>query len=220
MVEMTREKYRQNMIRMANEAFENHLIADRREGRWFLARPTVAGWDDQRKRWDWCFATEIIADLWGGGLYVGGDIDHVIFRSYPGSPEARVRWMGGRSGGQDSYFVEKAIIGTGRELIEQYQGDIAHADLTALQKEITEDVDRPLGKTFTDTVEAIEDIKRCRFDMNRDEVIRDLLATGYFDSERIYDTGMVITPRVFYAHAALRRLCDLLDQEEEKKRTA
>jgi hypothetical protein len=213
----TREEYERNMARMATEAFQGHQIARRSEGRWFLARPAASGWDDPNKRWDWCMATEVIADLWGGGMFVGGDIDHVIFRHYNGPPEARVRWMGSsRKGATDCYLVEKAIIGTGRELVEVYQGDIAHSDLVQLQKEIGED-EEGRGKKKGPVLEAIESIKRCCYDMGRDEVIRDLLATDYFEGEEIYDTGMVVAPRVFHAHAALRKLCDLLDQEKEKQ---
>lgn len=41
---------------------------------------------------------------------------------------------------------------------------------------------------------------------------------GYLADEQ-YDLGKVVAPRVYYAHAALRKLCELLDAEEEKEKT-
>lgn len=71
---MTREaatKYDENMRRQAREAFQNHRIVRSSEGRWLLMRTHPDGNSDN------VYWTEVIS-LACGGLYVGGDIDHVI----------------------------------------------------------------------------------------------------------------------------------------------
>jgi hypothetical protein len=202
-----RKKYEQDMTSLAMQAFEHHQIVQQSEGRWLLQRPHKDHWDDPKTRWDSIYATEIICTS-HGGLYVDGDIDHVIFRYGPKHPEARVRWMGERCGAWDCYLHEKAIIGTGRERIDEWNPLVAQDDLEQLYKEIAES-ENP-GK---DVLTEIQDLMQWHINDGRDFVIRTLLYTGYFDE--VPDVGMVVAPRVFYAHAALRRLCHLMDQKEE-----
>lgn len=40
----------------------------------------------------------------------------------------------------------------------------------------------------------------------------------HYFGEESYNLGNVVAPRVYYAHAALRKLCELLDAEEEKEK--
>ena len=201
----SRERHDKDMTTMSKEAFKGHRIITHTEGRWLIARP-----GKYPGEYDWCFATEVIADLWGKGMYVGGDTKPVIFSGGPAHPEAKVRWMGGRKSGGDQYLVEKATTGTGKEVIEMFDADVARDDMTVLQHEIAEESEGDPA------IEAIEDIKRCCDEMGRDEVIRDLME-AYSDSERVYDIGVVVSPRVYYAHAALARLCELLDEKQKEE---
>jgi hypothetical protein len=194
----------------ARSAYASHQIRHRDKRSWLLQRRYEDG-----DGWDGCFATEVVS-LWGGALYVGGDIEHVIFARYSDKGEAvyKVRWMG-RHDEVDGYVSEKATIGTGRKLIEHYDRAIAEFDLAReLERIEKEDGDWPGALSTSDQqlrATMREMIHRAPY--YREELMNRLHATG---SDFVHDAtyiGIVTAPRVYYAHAALRRLCELLDEE-------
>lgn len=193
---------RDQLVEQSQHAFENHVITRRSEGRWLLQRQYEDG------KPDWTMAAEVIS-LAGGALYVGGDIDFVIFSWFSDSTahEDKVRWMG-KCNDLEYYVHQKACIGTGRELIDVYDAEVAEETL----KEWLKDEQESNGRNYDRLKELIDD--GLRYDDGRHELINrlyDELGHGFaFDRG---DVGIVMAPRVYCAHAALRRLCDLLDAE-------
>jgi hypothetical protein len=211
---MTRDE---QLRRQAAEAFSRHVIRRRSDGRWLLQRRYK---DD--KGWDCVYAAEVIS-LWGGELYVGGDIDFVIFAHYNDtrSHESKLRWMGEHT--DLGYYVrQKASIGTGRQLIDVYESDAAEAQLREWLAERTEQLgedhdeeeDGPLDVDGDELVTTINEMLQWMPD-DPGEMLRRLhdVSPSFMDDR--YELGMVLAPRVYFAHAALRRLCDLLDAETD-----
>lgn len=197
----------------ARRAFADHVIRKRSEGRWLLMRP------DKDGTWSPFHWTEVIS-LYGGSLYVGGDIQHVIFGYYSddGRPESKVYWMGRRRSAADGYLQEKASIGSGRELTESWEEDVAREGVQDWLKEEREALgEYEAGdKWHARHMRRIEQLEGLLDDFPSS---KDLLAHALYeiDPERLCDCGVPGTVphfRLFYAHAALARLCDLLDAEK------
>lgn len=200
--------------RDAERAFADHAIRRRSEGRWLIQKR----YDDGA--WNCTFATEVIS-LARGELYVGGDIDFVIFGIYGDTAdhEDKLRWMGRHS--DFGYYVhQKACIGTGRTLIDVYDSDAAEAQLREWLAERTEQLgedhdeedDGPLDVAADELVATINDMIRWMPDDPGEMLGRLHSVSPSFMDDR-HELGMVIAPRLYFAHAALRRLCDLLDAE-------
>lgn len=112
----------QQLLRMTENAFKDHVIRSRSQGRWRLRKRDHSEY--------WC---EIVA-MGGGGLCVWGDIDLVLFAYCSNSlPIAMVRWMGGTK--SMDYVAEKANIGGGRNSSEEFDADAAVEDLEELLRE-------------------------------------------------------------------------------------
>jgi hypothetical protein len=197
------------MLAQAKEAFSHHQFSARDDsgGRWLLQRPYEDG------AWRWDMAAEIIA-LAGGQLYVGGDVDFCIF-AYNNSPAAqRVRWMG-LCTDVDYYVAQKAHIGTGRELTEVFDEEIAVHDLQGWLAD-AEEADGEDGPSHdTEKLrELLEEWRDYGFPEGEHELMNELWYSGLsgdFFVDRRHMPGMVLAPRVYYTHAALARLCELLD---------
>lgn len=127
-----------------------------------------------------------------GHLLVYGDIDPCVFAYGPkNSPEALVRWIGGEemSAGHEGYVAQKAAIGMGcREAVWEWDADTAVVDA----KELGRSIDAALPP----------------------DVVRQALYDDGVEAEDLADFGMVIAPRVYYAHAALRRVALSLAEGE------
>jgi hypothetical protein len=210
-----RKAYRENMATGARDVFARHQISKRSEDcRWLLQRRYK---DDEG--WDGSFATEVVC-VYGNGLLVGGDIDHVLFRYGPVAPLPRVYWMGAKENAWDSYFVEKAAIGSGRQMVETWNATIAQADLRELREEIGTEKDLAIKEgelrprlSAQRVLDAISDIFGDRvWEEGRDAILSRLYQTGHFD-DGLPTIGMIEDPRLFFVHAALQRLCTLLDEE-------
>jgi len=204
----TRDELHEHELRMVEEAFAQHQITKRSEGRWLLRRP------DSGSYW-----AEVIC-LAGAQLFVGGDISPVVFGYADTSGEDRVRWLGGTS--DILYYVaQKASIGMGSDaLTKQYDVDVAGADLRALAKEY-EDHEFREGRGIPDcpVQAALDDLALCcpdgpeRLHEQLREELEPLRADWLLD-DRGY-LGMVLAPRVYYAWGALARLTKLLDEEKK-----
>lgn len=193
------------LSRLAREEFATHVIRERSPGRWLLQRRNKDG------RFTGIFATEVIA-LYGGELYVGGDIDHVVFSRYvdSGDPAGRVYWMGRRSSGADSYLVEKASIGS-RELAHEWDEEVARDEV---RRDWLDEEKRTLAEGWGDARRAaqLEELLNT-WPEDKNELARQLYAIS---PDHFCDCGLpgtVPAARLFFAHAALARLCDLLDEE-------
>lgn len=188
----------------ARKAFAAHVVSRESEGRWLLQRRYPDG------GFEWTMAAEVIS-LAGGALYVGGDIDYVIFSwfSDSGAHEDKVRWMG-RCTDLEYYVRQKAAIGTGRDLVEMYDADEA-------RRQLERDVD---DRENDDPGDSLARELRALLSDGLDFEDRDALLHAIYEISSDFATdvcahlGIVTHPRVYYAHAALARLCDLLDARQ------
>ena len=214
---MTKKEHVEGTTRLAIEAFKSHAIVfeDRITGRWRIMR--------HREDGTRCgmHATEIIS-LMNGRLFVGGDIDDCVF-GYWGAPEGipeqeyhirKVAWIGQHTE-PDAYVSEKAAIGLtdGRRLTEIWDGDIAAEELEGVIKEFFEGGEDSVTKSVNDHYRSIirEAIQMAK-DGDGPHMVRQHL---YDDMGDNYETipsglGMVTSPRVIYAWAACRKLCELI----------
>jgi hypothetical protein len=158
------------------------------------------------------FATEVIVGRWGKVL-VHGDAGTCVFAYYSGwdrdPPEHAIRWMGEtRSWG---YIAEKAAAGTGREAVYTTDDRVARAN-------ILEEIAclRAGGGRIAPDLGPYRAALRALDDGETVPIVRHELyhnARGV-DVEWLAGVGEVIDSRVFYAHAALARLCAIWDAEK------
>lgn len=201
------EKRAQELSKDAQASFAEHMIVRRSTGRWLLKKPGTG-----------IFWVEVV-ELAGGYLLVHGDIDCIVFGVYidPCNPGERVRWMASRSRGDDAYLIEKATIGMGMrsdELLfdyspEQFRWQLE--ELRALESEQELHIDDD-DVSAPSTLDAYDDALACYLDEGPQAAQR-ILANAGIEAEDLPD-GRVISARPVFAHAALRRLAELLDTEE------
>lgn len=194
-----REEHLERHRRQAAEAFSRHAITKHDDRRWLLQRMHADG------KPEWVYAAEIIV-LEGGSLYVGGDIDHVVFACGPHDPMARLRWIG-ECRDLGWYVAQKARIGMGgRDGVDVWDGAIAAQELRRWLRENPEELEDP---------DALDDA--CGADERNDFYDAAIRAIREGDAHEIVGPmGEVLAPRVIYAHAALARLCELLRQQEKE----
>lgn len=194
----------------AIKSFQRHqLIRDDREtGRWLIARK----YDDGSL--DGTYAAEVIS-LWGGRLFVGGDIDDCTFAYYSGgqkqgSPEwhlAKLRWMG-CCDDLGYYVAQKAVIGIGdRPLVQGWAAEVAEDEL----REYLAEPDWS-EQNRAALQEALSDIAHGATQDEVYQTLHDNMSDGGIDV--IGSLGIVTSPRVVYAWAAMRRLCELIDEKD------
>lgn len=223
-------RYADDLDRLATQAYEEHVIRElpegmRCDGRWVIQRMGKVRGQPKRGTWDHPYWTEIVC-LQGGMIYVGGDINPVVFAYGPRSFEGRVRWMGSRKSGADSYLLEKAVIGTGRETVYTYSPQQAAEDIQWLIRD--QKAERETERQVLGEGEAEDKQLRRRVELlelaleevdDRHGMMETLMESpddsGLYDVVIESDIGEVPAARVFYAWAALRRLCHLLDQQKE-----
>lgn len=193
-------------IKAAIQAFRRHHLIDGSydNGRWFIARK----YDDGTI--DGTYATEIIS-LRGGRLFVGGDIDDCVFAYYSGpkdSPyfhEHKLSWIG-RCQDVSYYVAQKARIGLtdNGKLTAEWNSDVAQYEL----QQMLNDKDLELSKDEREGLE--EAMHAC--DDGEERVIAHLFEVLQDPSSMISDDlGTVTAPRVIYAWAACRKLCQILN---------
>jgi len=192
------------LMQLAVEAFASHELRQHRSERWLIQRCDAG-------RWSGFYSAEII-DGAHGELIVTGDINHVIFAGGDKcDPRDRVRWIG-RCESFDYYVRQKAVIGTGRELIETYDADVARDGLAELRAERLEALrERGLGADGDRFLGIYEEAASYLSD--RSELVSFLCDRG-IDPEVLEDLGVVIAPRLYYAYAACRRLSEIFDAQE------
>lgn len=172
------KEYIESMTSFARASYAEHQILERGPGYWICGRSPGSGQ----------YKFEVRSLLFGA-LYVGGDIDHMIFAQYTDSPdpERKLRWIGEHT--DIGYYVaQKAMIGMGSDTrVWMYEP----------------------GATIEAYREALED-------PDREEVIRALYESGAFHPHDI-DTqvGKVPSPRLVYAWQAVKKVVELLDAEKK-----
>jgi hypothetical protein len=186
-----------DLTELSRKAFESHVITKRAEGRWLIQRLYADG----VPRSD--YAAEIVS-LWWGALLVGGDINHVIFARYSGSNEAKVAWIGGDEE-VTSYILEKATIGMEGPLLvwEKEEARVTLLAYCAQRKKDDPEEYAELEEAYKEVLDDFPDTWEAAAE-----------ALWEIDSETEVDLR-VPDSRVYYAHAAVRKLHLLLEEEEE-----
>lgn len=187
-----------------NSAAERERILERDCERYAARLMLIRSNEDEKHgRWllkgGWTWAEVITLE---NGIYVGGDIETVVFQ---GGSDRRVRgkvyWMGTRD---YRYAREKARIG--RTAPDEWDRECARSDiLWHLQAEQI---------TREQAVQILEALRREEGPAAFHSAIYDI--TG--DSE-LCDMGDVTNASVFMATAVLRRLAHLFDAEEYRSKS-
>jgi hypothetical protein len=196
---ISRDKRHNDLTHSAHEAFANHKIVSESDRRWSLRREI-----DGKTRSE--FWTEIVV-LDGGSMLVHGDIEHVIFSRYTDTkdPLDVLRWIG-ECTDFGWYVTQKATIGTGHELIEVIDDAAFRDDLKRIAKE-----DRGA------VIEIRDALRKLDYGEHPKMVLHDLCVSGKVDTESLVGVGKVTDARVYFAHAATKRLCELLVKREAAK---
>jgi hypothetical protein len=207
---LTRSEYIQHHIDQAIDAFKDHEIVDTKDGHWRIMKRDKDG-----------HLTNIhyaeIVSLWGGRLFVGGDIDDCVFAYYGDYSDhlSKLRWIGKTN--DVSYYVrQKASMGLtdNGHLVNEYDEDVASSDLDDHLETELEGTGRDPEKE-----ENLRSIFSQAKEMAYDPVeMRTYLSDELNDCdcwEWLYTIGVVVSMRVIYAWAAVRRLCELLEQKGE-----
>lgn len=208
---VSRDQYHKRFMDRASREFVNHGIARRTgDDRWLLQRR-----HPDTDKFDWTMSAEVVC-LAGGRLYVGGDIFPVIFAYCSDPGIQRVRWMGGTTD-LNYYVAQKASLGFGGdELVSTYSAEVARSDLDDLAHEFQEirecHPDDPMLVSIREAHRFADEGHQELYRFLRSEADRHEVPD--FMEER-YGLGKVLSPRIYYAWAALARLIQLLDQEEE-----
>lgn len=184
--------------------YSEHVIAERSENSWYIKKPGTSN-----------LATEIVA-LRHGLLYVGGDVDTVVFGNYydrPSNFESRVHWLGGKQT-FTSYVEEKARIGMGsHDAIYEYDSQKADEDIARIIQEYREMIeDEPDNASeYQEVIDNLEDIYTS--DGNAMMLYHAISEAGVSSVYDYNGLGEVVRFCVIRAWAALNRLSTLLAQE-------
>ena len=207
------EQYHKNLVSLSTTAFEQHFIKTNESDRWVLQGRTSSG------QWHTNHLAEICVLRWGT-LIVHGDVETVVFSGFSGGSENPIdvlKWMGCTSDLRH-YVAKKAVRGLdGDSMIYTKNGSVAVWQLNRC----IEDRKSELGDN--ETPESDPYIQSCDYaikDLLNDEVPVERVLwglyesydpddesnTSLFDPDEISGLGKVLTPRVYFAHAALKRL--------------
>lgn len=195
MQEISAQQVLDKRIAGSKKVFENHVLTKESDRSWLLQIIHKDG------KPDWTYAAEIIC-LEGGSIYVGGDIGSMIFSYGPKDPLERLRWLG-HCTDIGYYVVQKARIGMGDDhFVEEWDSDVARYEVKERMKD---DPETYVVKDEDYLTNALDAEDRSEF--------MDCLAKAFGSNawEWIGETGMVTTWRVTHAHAAIARLCQILD---------
>lgn len=197
MSEQTRESILAKRSTDFRDQYSRHRIIHREHGRWYLVQNgTMHLW------------VEIIT-LRHGGLLVAGDGGSIIFGHNNSEPRHRVAWMATRDSAADSYFVEKASIGSdGVDRVMRFDDVVADLDLLWMIQTLKEEGETQLMEQVAEIRDAFSS------ETGRDSMCKSLSEIDLW--EEAVHIGMVPTSPMFHAHAALQRLHHLLTQEEDK----
>lgn len=194
----------QDLKERALAAFCEHRVTQVGPGHWVFRRLGTGA-----------FYVEVVALTGCGHLLVAGDIDTCAFSTFSRPREATdedlalamLRWIGGQTS-PSGYVEEKARIGlTDRgQLAQVYESEVAREEIQGLLRE-EDDEDR--RGVFAEALHYTDE---------RQPLLTFLYeATG--DAELVSDLGMVTSPRVIWAWAAVRQLMLALVEVEAEAGT-
>lgn len=203
---------------LALEAFSKHVIIDD------VQRNEIGWWDIARRDPDGTvkgtYRTEIIS-LQNRRLFVGGDIDDVVFAYYSmhgdtrnNPPQAflhnKLAWIGRCNDWH--YIQQKAQIGMtdGGKLTTEYNEHFARVRLAEHFKEyIKEYPDKAakLTELHQELVLYIAEEETLQDEIANNPLINEIDPDNW---EWLGSLGVACASRVVYAWAAVHRLCDLL----------
>lgn len=185
-------------IQRALEAFKDHHLirGDKTSDRWVLARKYEDGAVDST------MLTEVVS-LWGGRIFVGGDIDDCSFAYYSDRRDhlSKLAWMG-RCQDIFYYVAQKAQIGLndGGALTWVWDSDAARYDLYQLA--MAEDATADEKACFIEAMGYVDDGEFMVWEKLYNGVTNPCDLPGKL--------GKRLSSRVIYAWAALHRLCEIL----------
>lgn len=210
-----RKAYESHLRELGNRSLATHVIRKAYESgdRWIVGTGNGSS----------CYRAEIIV-TYDRSVIVHGDVDIVCFQSYHGSPGARsvVAWLASATG---SYLMEKATIGTGREVAHSWDAEVALDDAMWHLEQAQKDSLIGTPEANEPDFEVDEYAKR-DIDLWTRVVVR--LEHGEGEqgiNQFIYDEsgdseltgiGDVISPRVVWAHMLVQKLQELLEAQEKE----
>jgi hypothetical protein len=208
-----RKEQHELLVELSTQAFERHVIrkSDEDGGRWLLQRRYK---DDTG--WDSVYFTEVIV-LHGGKIYVGGDITPVVFAYGPAkNPRDTVRWMG-ECKDLGHYVAQKAAIGMTDYLITEYSHEAAMETLRDWEKELQEQQKEDPSQDTEEEIENLKDIfednRRYQYsEVEMVEKIHETMGSDWLCDRRRF--GHILKPAVYYAHAAMAKLCAIWRQTD------
>lgn len=215
----TLSEYRERLKRQAKRAFETHEITE----------DNLTAWRIQKRYKDgrgWSSTHEARIAVLGPYLVVVGDIDTVAFAYGSGGPLDVVQWIGLHQ--SIDYLAQKAAIGTGREVVEVWDYDVATDQVDAWLADCdNEDCDKtPCAECAEAEPGYAHECEECalsrcdsckRLLESRSEISDEGAHAFYSSLEYEWlecQPGMVTAPRVFYAWAAVARLWQLLKDRD------
>lgn len=205
------QQYVDRMMEIARSQFMHHQVRREEHGRWLLQKRHEDG------GWDWNMAAEIVA-LWDDkSLFVGGDIQNLVFSYGPKDIDERLRWIG-HSGDIMHYVHEKASIGTGSAIADGWVPEVAaytlDTEMDEWRNELIDDmvVDDPAAIEQLDNDDTLRALHEARDTIVYDgeqAVLDHLFRAGVFDGGDILNLSPVPASGVIFAWAAVNRLCKL-----------
>lgn len=175
------------MERLAEGVARNLVLRHNSENAWFLVDPAA------RFRWYEVMATR------GGRLLVDGDNPVVGFMGGPRDPMERVQWV---AESHLDYLSDKARPVMGHASVDHCCEEVLMGDLCALREE--RELDEGASNAVRYAIGCLKD------GWDPDQVVTELY--GYIDAETQSCLGQVIAPKLYYAHAAVKRLYSLLKE--------
>jgi hypothetical protein len=182
---------------IAESRFSEHSIRQQvADGWWVVQRCNEP--DD----WTGFYSFEVVC-LANRQLYVGGDIQHVVFGYGPPGAVDRVAWV---ASAHLDYAAEKAAIGGSADLVDW--------DDAVMREEMGDWVAAAAGNTheYQQRARLLEHLRGCQTHEEYLRVLGNEAAT--LGDSTPWSAGRVPSTRLFYALAAVRRLHALLTEKE------
>lgn len=197
----TAKEYRENVLALASEAFNDHEIVRRQ-----LWGETLGSWTIKKPGSSLYWAQVCILE--SGAVLAHGDIQPVIFGYGDGKDQfGMLEWIARADPG---YYLEKARIGS-RMKFKHIDEDVAKADIVRRVEAlgIEEKEHRITSRTRRALGDALNELR----DGVPLEIVRVHAYEETHDPELLEGVGEVEDPRVTYAHQAIVKLYRLLSAE-------
>ena len=203
---ITRKQREEQFAEMAKESFKDHVILASHETpylRWLVGRPNGSS----------VYQAEVLLTH-RGSVIVYGDVDLVCFASYDAHHAGAVGWI---ATSNLDYLTSKAAMGTGREVAECWDPEVALDDAWSYSEEDPDDYndvhdpeDRDEKLSWKQGWEKIaEMISNGRSQEKVQESIYDMT-----DDSEYCGIGICPSPRVIWAYHLVRRLHSLIEESK------